>query len=380
MTFPEIDNQTIVACLMTPRGRGAVATIAVRGCLEQLSSIAENSPHSFFLARNQKPLHLQTPGKILFGNWGEEELVVCRTSADEFEIHCHGGEAAISRILSDLEKSGVSILNAFAYLEEVFDRWEADYHQVISQARTFHTATLLLQQRTIGIGVWKGLEKCLDSGYWSALDEQAKESHRVTIQQMQHWASFGKHLTTPCNIVIGGLANVGKSSLINALLGFERAIVVDQPGTTRDVVSGETALKGWPVLFSDTAGQRETQDNLETIGIEHAVKAMQKADLQILLLDRSVPPGGENQLLMENFPDALLVFNKTDLAAAVGWHDVEFPQTPLEVSCQTGEGIEKLIQTAMKKLIPQSPPASLTLPVSECQQQLLNKLISFIDD
>ena len=379
MTFPDIDNQTIVACLLTPRGRGAVATIAVRGSLEQLSTIAEKSPHSFFLARNQKPLHLQTIGKILFGNWGEEELVVCRTSDDEFEIHCHGGEAAISRILSDLEKTGVSILNAFDYLEEAVDRWEADYQQVISRARTFQTATLLLQQRKIGIGIWKELEKCLDAGYWSALDEQAKQNHRVTIQQMQYWANFGKHLTAPWNIVIGGLANVGKSSLINALLGFERAIVVDQPGTTRDVVSGETALEGWPVIFSDTAGQRETQDNLETIGIEQAVKAMQKADLQILLLDRSIPPGRENQRLMESFPDALLVFNKTDLAAAAGWHHVEFLQSPLEVSCQTGEGIEQLITKAMQMLIPQSPPASLILPVSDLQQQVLNKLACLVD-
>lgn len=379
MTFPDIENQIAVACLMTPRGRGAVATIAVCGDLEQLSMFADKSPHSFFLARNQKPLHLQTTGKILFGKWGEEELVVCRTSDDEFEIHCHGGEAAISRILSDLEKSGVSILNPFDYLEEVFGLWEADYQQTISRARTFQTAALILQQRKIGICVWKELEKCLDAGYWLALDEQARKGHRETIQQMQHWVNFGKHLTSPWNIVIGGLANVGKSSLINALLGFERTIVVDQPGTTRDVVSGETALEGWPVLFSDTAGQRETRDNLESIGIEHAVKAMQKADLQILLLDRSVPPSRENQKLMANFPDALLVFNKTDLDEAAGWNNFEFPQSPLEVSCQTGEGIEQLIKKAMQRLIPQSPPAFLILPVSERQQQVLNKLACLVD-
>ncbi len=376
MLLSETENRTTIACLLTPRGRGAIATIAVQGQLEQLETAAKKLSRAFFVARNRKPIHLQPTRKILFGCWGEEELVLCRTKEDEIEIHCHGGEAAVSRILSDLEKTGVKILDASDYLEQSTGSWEADYQQAILQAKTFQTAELLLRQRQAGVKTWNELEKCLDTTCWSQLDKQDKKARYETIQQMMKWVDFADHLTTPWNIVIGGLANVGKSSLINALLGFERAIVVNRPGTTRDVVTGETALEGWPVLLSDTAGQRKTEDHLETIGIEHAVAAMQKADLQILLLDRSASPDHEAIELMRNFPEALLVFNKTDLPAADGWSRIEFPRSPLEISCQTGAGIEALTKKIIRRLIPQTPPESVTLPVSKRQKQLLHQLIS----
>ena len=373
MSVSDIDNQSGVACLMTPRGRGAVATIALRAPLEQLAAKTRSLP-SFFLPRNRKPLHQQSTGKILFGKWGEEELVVCRTGDDEIEIHCHGGEAAVSRILSDLEKLGISIVDASDYLKMVTDVWEADYVQAISRARTFRTASLLLQQREIGLEIWRELEKSLETNYWRTLDEQARSSHRKMIQQMRQWAEFGRHLGTPWHVVIGGPANVGKSSLINILLGYERAIVVDQPGTTRDVVSAETALQGWPVLLSDTAGLRETGDHLESIGIELASRTMQKADLQILLLDRSISPDRESRKLLASFPDALFVFNKTELDAVADWEDVEFPRPPLEVSCRTGAGIEHLVEKITQRLIPRTPPVSLVYPVTDRQLSLLNQL------
>ncbi len=249
MTFPsETLNDTTIATLLTPHGRGAVATIVVRGCLEQLALKAQKSPVPFFLARNQKPVNLQPTGKIVFGSWGEEELVVCRTSEFKFEIHSHGGSAAVSRILQDLKSLGCSILEWSDYYEKTDSIWESEYIQAISQARTFRTAELLIQQRQSGKKLWKELDKCQDQNYWATLNEEAKNEHCKTVVQMLEWSDFGKHLVTPWSIVIGGLPNVGKSSLINALLGFERAIVVDQPGTTRDVVTGETALQGLSLI------------------------------------------------------------------------------------------------------------------------------------
>ena len=78
------------------------------------------------------------------------------------------------------------------------------------------------------------------------------------IREWLAWEDFGLHLTRPWNVVLAGRPNVGKSSLINALLGYTRSIVFDQPGTTRDVVTAATAIDGWPIELSDTAGLRES--------------------------------------------------------------------------------------------------------------------------
>ncbi len=380
MTFPsETLNDTTIATLLTPHGRGAVATIVVRGCLERLALKAQKSPVPFFLARNQNPVNLQPIGKIVFGSWGEEELVVCRTSEFEFEIHSHGGIAAVSRILQDLNSLGCSILEWSDYYEKADNLWDAEYIKAISQARTFRTAELLIQQRQTGKKLWEELDKCQDQNYWATLKEEAKNKHRKTVAQMLEWSDFGKHLVTPWNIVIGGLPNVGKSSLINALLGFERAIVVDQPGTTRDVVTGETALQGWPVLLSDTAGQRKTENLLETEGIERAIEAMKAADLQILLLDRSTTPTSQVQALIATFPGALLVFNKVDIKAAPDWNTAKLPESPIAVSCQTGEGVELLINTIIQKIIPRIPSAEIVLPVTKRHRQILRNICKFIE-
>ena len=80
----------------------------------------------------------------------------------------------------------------------------------------------------------------------------------------------GRHLLTPFDVVLAGPANVGKSSLINALVGYNRAIVYDAPGTTRDVITAETAIDGWPVTLSDTAGLRDSDDPLEMAGVQTA--------------------------------------------------------------------------------------------------------------
>lgn len=372
--IPEATRKTPIASLLTAHGRGAVATIAVRGNLEQLACLAEKEHHHFFSARNKKPIHQQIIGKVLFGSWREEELVVCRSAEDEIEIHCHGGEAAIFRILSDLENLGVTVLDWETYLEQTTDLWEADYLRAISSARTFRTAELLLGQRQIGKSVWQELAKCQNANDWKQLGDEKRSGYRETITQMQTWSDFGRHLVVPWSIVIGGVPNVGKSSLINAILGYQRAIVIDQPGTTRDVVTGETAIQGWPVLLSDTAGQRDSEDVLESAGIDRAIRALQKADLQILLMDRSSPPDEQTQVMISNYPNALFVFNKIDVEANREWAQMTFHEKPLNISCKTGEGIELLIQAAMQKLIPQLPPAKQVVPVTERQEQLLGRL------
>ena len=115
-------------------------------------------------------------------------------------------------------------------------------------------------------------------------------------------------------MVLAGRPNVGKSSLMNALAGHGRSIVHHAPGTTRDAVTLTTAIDGWPVELCDTAGLRPAGDALESAGIERAQERLARADLVVLVCDQSMPWSAEDQALLDQWPEAVLVHNKCDLA------------------------------------------------------------------
>ncbi len=160
-------------------------------------------------------------------------------------------------------------------------------------------------------------------------------------------APLGLHLTQPWQVVIAGPPNMGKSSLINVLLGYQRAIVFDQPGTTRDVVTDLTALDGWPIEFSDTAGLRTSEDPLESIGVERAIEKAHSADLLLLVFDTSQPWTTAYQHLVETWPAALFVHNKCDLPAVTATNK----PAGLQASALTGEGIESIATAIVGRLV-----------------------------
>ena len=114
------------------------------------------------------------------------------------------------------------------------------------------------------------------------------------IQSMLKWSKFGRHLTTPRTVVLCGQPNVGKSSLVNAMSGFQRAIVHDIAGTTRDVVSQALAINGWPVTVKDTAGLRNSDNPIEIQGIAQAKAEILNSDLTICVFDANEPRQSES--------------------------------------------------------------------------------------
>ncbi len=163
--------------------------------------------------------------------------------------------------------------------------------------------------------------------------------------------AYGRMVQEGFQLAIVGRPNVGKSSLFNALLQQERAIVTDIPGTTRDLVSERTAIGGLPVRLMDTAGIRDAADLVESLGIERSYAAMADADLTLVVLDLSQPLTPEDLQLLHRARNAgihLVVGNKCDLP-----HQVQPPCPLLEVSATTHAGMDALRSTILSTLAPE---------------------------
>ena len=157
-------------------------------------------------------------------------------------------------------------------------RFEAAAQIALADAVTVRTAAILLDQFNGALSAdIRSVLAAIAAADWS----QAAKA----IDDLLGRRDLGLHLTKPWRVVLAGPPNVGKSSLINALAGYDRAIVSPVPGTTRDVVTVTTAIDGWPVQLADTAGLREGHDELESAGVELARATLASADLVVLVQD-----------------------------------------------------------------------------------------------
>jgi tRNA modification GTPase len=364
-------STNLTAALLTPQGRGAVAVIRILASEPDEAGSAASTVESAFVAINGKPLSQQPVGRLCYGNWmsehSSEDVVVCRTGNDSVEVSCHGGRAAVNRILDSLTAAGAAIVDWQTQLEKISSPFERELADAVSQATTTRTVTFLLEQ---------------SSGTLSnALNQMLQlDSPQLTsrLAELLAGSQFGQHLTQPWQVVIAGRPNVGKSTLINALLGYTRAIVFDQPGTTRDVVTGRTAFDGWPFQLADTAGIRNTNDELEQAGIERARRTVESADLVCLLLDTSHPSTPEDHALLTEFAGAakksglpaLVIAHKADLPSQ--WTS-PLPDNAIQVSSTTGDGVEELISRIIQTLIPAVPASDAAIPISQRQIQWLTE-------
>ena len=337
-----------IARVLTPPGRGAVATIRVEGDLFAIDS--------YFRAANQNSIAEQPLNRICYGTWKSEDLVVVRISELVAEIHCHGGAVAVNRILSDLETSGV-VTKSIVDLEAI--SFENEITQLLQLATTRRTAHALLKQRGLFPQAIERLENVPPS---EAIAQ---------IESMLEWAEFGSHLTLPWKVVLCGPPNVGKSSLINALVGYSRTVVYDQPGTTRDVVSVETAFEGWPIEFSDTAGLRETPDQIEAIGVQKAKDQIQQSDLVVIVCDATIGAMEQNELFHIPHPKTISAWNKSDLPSAT-----PTPPDAISISALTPFGVEELARRIIKQLVPKVPTIDQAFPVSKRQIDFLRSKLN----
>jgi tRNA modification GTPase len=277
--------------------------------------------------------------------WAGEEVVVCRRSEQVVELHCHGGQAAVAGVRQALVQRGCRVVSWQDWgTEQHEDRIARAARVALADARTERTAAVLLDQYHGALRrAVEAVRESLTAGNAQAATEQ--------LDTLLGREALGRHLVEPWRVILAGTPNVGKSSLINALVGYQRAIVHATAGTTRDVVSAATAIDGWPVELSDTAGLRQAEHALEQAAIELAQRQLAAADLVLLVFDSSQPWSEADQTLWEGRPDAMVVHSKCDLAGA----DERPRPDGFLTSAVTGEGIERLVRVIGERLVPDPP-------------------------
>jgi tRNA modification GTPase len=297
-------------------------------------------------------------GRFWLGRLGRniaDEVVVAVKQVDPvplLEAHCHGGREAVRLLLDLFRGSGLQTCTYDKFLRHTeSDPLRAAAAIALSRAPTARTASILLDQ-------YRGAFAVALDDIQVSLDRGEVISATARLDEMARYAALGRHLTVPWRVTVAGAPNVGKSSLVNALAGYQRSIVAATPGTTRDVVTLALAVDGWPVELSDTAGLRASGEALEEAGIHRAREAVAGADLCLWVLDASTEPV---------WPDASsgvvrFIVNKIDLPSA--W-DINRAEGAVRVSAQTGAGLAELCSALSDWLVPEVPCAGAAVPFGD---------------
>lgn len=292
------------------------------------------------------------------------------TREDVVEIHCHGGIMPLRRVLEltlangcRLAEPGEFTKRAFlngrldlSQAEAVIDVIRAKSEASLRMAVSHLSGALAVQVRSIReqlLGLIAHLEAMIDFPEEDIGELGVGEisagigNARLLVERLLATAAAGRVLRDGLSTVIIGKPNVGKSSLLNALVRDERAIVTDIPGTTRDTIEEYITVRGIPLRLIDTAGIRTTEDLVEKIGVDRAKDMTTQADLIILMLDRSLPLTNDDREVFQLLSDktAIILLNKSDLPSV--WSVAEIAELAekhaiIEVSVRTGLGLDKL--------------------------------------
>ena len=290
------------------------------------------------------------------------------TGEDMLELHCHGGMTTVRCVLSALSEAGGVPAGPGEFTRRAFLNGKMDLSQaeavmdvINAQAESSLSSALEQLSGSVSRRVRAAEEQLLNAraAIEAAIDypDEAEEAAYASLKTdlsaaEQNLAALiregrtARVLRDGLKLVILGRPNVGKSSLLNALLGEDRAIVTAAAGTTRDVLDERISIGGVPVRLIDTAGVREAYDEAERIGVERAKQAVRTADVVLLVLDGSTGKTEGDEALLSETQDRtrIVVANKSDLGTRI--------PDALPISCKTGEGIDALVHRIETILAP----------------------------
>lgn len=363
--------------IATAQGEGGIAIIRVSGS-KSLDIVGK-----IFQGKNKFDINTMKTYTMKYGNIidissGEviDEVIISYmkgprsfTAEDVVEINCHGGVVSTNRVLEEVIKSGARIAEPGEFTKRAFLNGRIDLSQaeavmdIITAKTDLAMKSAVMQSEGLLSREINRLRKYLldvlalieyDVDFTEDDEEpdetvpiRVSESLEIAILEMKkliNGANEGKIIREGLKVTIIGKPNVGKSSLMNALLQEKRAIVTDIPGTTRDVIEEYINLGGIPVKITDTAGIRETEDVVERIGVERSKEKLEEADLVILMLDTSRPLEEEDREIIESIKNkkVIVLLNKVDLERKIDLDELKHLDNFIEISAMTGFGLEDL--------------------------------------
>lgn len=300
------------------------------------------------------------------------------TREDIVEINCHGGMMAVRKILSLALENGARLAEPGEFTKRAFLNGRIDLSQaegvmdlIRSKTETSMKVALSQTQGKLSMKVRHMMEKLIKilSHIGAAVDFPEEDVEEVVIpdilkisreinqeiKKMLDSTDAGKIIREGLNVTIVGKPNVGKSSLLNALIEENRAIVTDIPGTTRDTIEEYINIQGIPVRLVDTAGIRSSEDVVEKIGINKSIEYMEKADLVLFILDSSRQIDDEDREIIKRIKDkkAIIIINKTDLPGRIDMNEVDMiagSSQIIHTSINKNTGIED-IKSAIAKIV-----------------------------
>ncbi len=407
------NNDTDIAAISTANGVSAIAIVRVSG--SNAWSIAVKIFRENLNDTNRQPelvSHKATHGYIIDENKSViDEVVIVPykgpnsyTGFDLVEINCHGNSSITNKILELLLKNGARLAKRGEFTQQAFLNGKLDLIQAeavldLIQAKTVRSSTACLSiiKGHLGDNIKEIRQKLIDiltqiiaridfPDEVEDLDTSDLHSAISLIKQdlakLAKTATTGIFLRQGIKVAIVGNPNVGKSSLLNQLLNFERAIVSAKAGTTRDFIEEPLDLNGIPVILVDTAGIRHTSDEIELIGIDRSIKAINQADLVLLMNDLTSDEKIDSQLIDHlNDKNIILLNNKTDLKPSNTNHkinDLKFIDI-LNISAKTGLGIDKLIKTIENFINNASCVSDVGGSLNQRQGYLCNLCIESLD-
>jgi tRNA modification GTPase len=390
-----------IAAISTPFGEGAIAILRLSG--RRSISIAADIFHSRTPVTDLPP-RTQHFGRISDAGQTLDEVLLSihrapasYTGEDVVEIQCHGGILVTRRILDLLLARGARLADPGEFTRRAFLNGKMDLTQAeavmdLIRAQTdlaLRAATEQLEGRlgrhitSLRASLLALLahveahidfpDEDIDPATGALLLARLDFIHQE-VARLLRTAGQGQVLREGLRTVIFGEPNAGKSSLLNRLLGYERAIVSHLPGTTRDTVEEVVNLRGIPVRLIDTAGIRPSDDLLENAGIQRTRAVLTRAALVLRVVDASLPPTPPPDL-----PDTLtlLVLNKCDLGIHPAW---QAAPTAIPISCKTGEGFDTLTQAIFNAAMQGSGnPDDYMIAINARHQACLKSAATYLD-
>lgn len=395
----------IICAISTPLGRGAISIVRMsgKGCKEVASKVF-SCKEDF---ANLKPRHLYL-GLFDLGDETKERCLMAffagpfsYTGEDMIEFQLHGGSLLTQKVLSKLinigarlaepgeftkrafENGKVSLDEAESIIGEINAESEGELKATLGQAEGKLKKKIRALQESLTESIAE-IEATLDypeeDFEKSAKDKIFKNLERVKldIDQFLEDSKNARYVSNGISVAIVGSPNVGKSSLLNALLGQDRAIVTDVAGTTRDVLNESINYRGIKINFVDTAGIRESDDKVEKIGIERSKKALDEADEILFVLDGSREESEQDKeikALLDGKKNVIIVVNKADQKRVL-----PYQQGEIEISALKEENINTLKDKIYSQVINEEIDYSRLVVINERQISALEECESVLKE